>query len=242
MWTSISRGLWCPKVLGRRTGRRVRSAQCGAAQAFQRSGQCWLASRPRACWPALRPRRRSEPFTADGQPDPTLRIAKRYENVDCDGGSAVTARVDAWRCASGNLVMDPCFESPSQPIAVCRSIRTAAGSGSLRTRRSFVRTRTRTIARPSGPSGPPDGHALRAPVRETGFVAAWRTTSAGLTIGSGPGALSTASAKPGAHWSAAPNTQRPGVGATSPSPGGDSPHRPAPDTVTRAAASLAGRR
>lgn len=63
--------------------------------------------------------RRYDPFTIDRQPDPTLRITERFENADCSGGSAVTGRVDAWRCVSANLLMDPCFESPSRPVAVC---------------------------------------------------------------------------------------------------------------------------
>ena len=63
--------------------------------------------------------RRYNPFTADGQPDPSLRITDRFADATCNGGSAVTARTDAWRCFSGNFILDPCFKSPSQPVAVC---------------------------------------------------------------------------------------------------------------------------
>jgi hypothetical protein len=63
--------------------------------------------------------RRYNPFTADGQPDPSLRITDRFDDASCAGGSDVSGRSDAWRCHSGHFILDPCFESPSQPVAVC---------------------------------------------------------------------------------------------------------------------------
>jgi hypothetical protein len=62
--------------------------------------------------------RRYAPFTAAGEPDPALRIGERLADATCEG-SPVSGRVDAWRCVAGDLILDPCFSSPSQPVAVC---------------------------------------------------------------------------------------------------------------------------
>jgi hypothetical protein len=63
--------------------------------------------------------RRYDPFTADGQPKPSLRITDHFDDASCDGGSLVSGRTDAWRCHSGDFILDPCFDSPAQSVAVC---------------------------------------------------------------------------------------------------------------------------
>ena len=63
--------------------------------------------------------RRYNPFTADGQPDPSLRITDRFADASCGGGSDVSGRSDAWRCHSGHFILDPCFVNPAQSVAVC---------------------------------------------------------------------------------------------------------------------------
>jgi len=58
-----------------------------------------------------------EAFTSSGQP--ALHITGTVRG-SCNGGSAATARADAWRCFAGNFVYDPCFSSSkTKGIVLC---------------------------------------------------------------------------------------------------------------------------
>jgi hypothetical protein len=53
-------------------------------------------------------------------PHGSVRLHTRSRSGDCPSGSEATTRRDAWRCFSGNLVLDPCFSSThDRGIVVC---------------------------------------------------------------------------------------------------------------------------
>jgi hypothetical protein len=55
-------------------------------------------------------------FTSQG----FVRLHTHSRSGDCPSGSEATPRRDAWRCFSGNLVLDPCFSSThDHGIVVC---------------------------------------------------------------------------------------------------------------------------
>jgi len=55
-------------------------------------------------------------FTAHG----SVRLHTRSRSGFCPSGSEATPRREAWRCFSGNLVLDPCFSSSrKRGIVVC---------------------------------------------------------------------------------------------------------------------------
>jgi eukaryotic-like serine/threonine-protein kinase len=58
------------------------------------------------------------PWSADG--DPSVR---RYlhGSGECTEASRVSSRRDAWRCTSGNVALDPCFQSPTDDEVLCVS-------------------------------------------------------------------------------------------------------------------------
>lgn len=57
-----------------------------------------------------------QPFTPHG----SIKSRTRSRAGDCPSGSEATPRGDAWRCFSGNLVLDPCFSSTrDRGIVVC---------------------------------------------------------------------------------------------------------------------------
>jgi hypothetical protein len=58
------------------------------------------------------------PWTADG--DPTL-PRWFHGSGECTRSSSVNARVEAWRCVSGNIALDPCFQSPTDDEVLCVS-------------------------------------------------------------------------------------------------------------------------
>jgi hypothetical protein len=53
---------------------------------------------------------RYDPFTASGAIK--QRLQPRYTGGNCWFSSLTDPRDDAWRCMHGNLIEDPCFESP----------------------------------------------------------------------------------------------------------------------------------
>ena len=55
-------------------------------------------------------------WTEDGEP----RIARWFHGSgECNQASLVNPREDAWRCVSGNIVLDPCFQSPTDDEVLC---------------------------------------------------------------------------------------------------------------------------
>lgn len=58
-----------------------------------------------------------EPFTSAGMPvSPPRKTITGY----CWSGSSATSRADAWRCVSGNDIIDPCFSSTqARGIVLC---------------------------------------------------------------------------------------------------------------------------
>jgi hypothetical protein len=60
-----------------------------------------------------------EPYT-NGALAATV-TASAHQAGSCVGGSIASDRVDAWRCMAGNLIMDPCFSSPSGSQVACPS-------------------------------------------------------------------------------------------------------------------------
>jgi len=59
---------------------------------------------------------RFDAWTGAGEP-----TVKRYYHGsgECTQASAVSSRADAWRCVSGNIVLDPCFLSPTDDEVLC---------------------------------------------------------------------------------------------------------------------------
>lgn len=72
--------------------------------------------------------KRFSPWDGDGNP-----VVKRYQHGsgECSGASHVNARADAWRCVSGNTVLDPCFVTPTEDAEVFCIATPWAKSGSL---------------------------------------------------------------------------------------------------------------
>src|SRR5207248_4127305 len=63
-------------------------------------------------------RKHYSPFDANGDIRPSLNV--RYTSGDCTTESFVDGRADAWRCFTGHLIRDPCFESPVETdVVVC---------------------------------------------------------------------------------------------------------------------------
>jgi hypothetical protein len=58
------------------------------------------------------------PCTADG--DPKLR-RWFHGSGECTRSSFVNSRRQAWRCVSGNIALDPCFQSPTDEEVLCVS-------------------------------------------------------------------------------------------------------------------------
>jgi hypothetical protein len=60
--------------------------------------------------------KRFNPWNEAGDP-----LIKRYVHGDaeCTRASAVNSRDDAWRCVSGNVTLDPCFQSPTDDEVLC---------------------------------------------------------------------------------------------------------------------------
>jgi hypothetical protein len=60
--------------------------------------------------------KRFNPWSEDGNP-----LVPRYFHGDgeCGRASSVNPREDAWRCVSGNVVLDPCFLSPTDEEVFC---------------------------------------------------------------------------------------------------------------------------
>jgi eukaryotic-like serine/threonine-protein kinase len=58
------------------------------------------------------------PWTSDGDPG-----VRRYlhGSGQCTEASRVSSRRDAWRCTSGNVALDPCFQSPTDDEVLCVS-------------------------------------------------------------------------------------------------------------------------
>jgi hypothetical protein len=58
------------------------------------------------------------PWASDGNPK-----IKRYihGSGDCTQASLVNPRTDAWRCVSGTVTLDPCFQSPTDEEVLCAS-------------------------------------------------------------------------------------------------------------------------
>jgi hypothetical protein len=58
------------------------------------------------------------PWTADGDP----KVRKWFHGSgECRRSSFVNSRPQAWRCVSGNIVLDPCFQSPTDEEVFCVS-------------------------------------------------------------------------------------------------------------------------
>lgn len=57
------------------------------------------------------------PFEANGSVQPDLRV--RSVVGKCFDHSAIDSRPDAWRCASGNSLYDPCFSYTGLKVVVC---------------------------------------------------------------------------------------------------------------------------
>jgi eukaryotic-like serine/threonine-protein kinase len=56
------------------------------------------------------------PFTSGGKP--AIRV--RDDRGSCFSGSDTSVRSDAWRCAVGNILLDPCFSSAHVPgVVIC---------------------------------------------------------------------------------------------------------------------------
>jgi hypothetical protein len=56
------------------------------------------------------------PWTADG--DPKVRNWF-HGSAECTQSSSVNARREAWRCVSGTIPLDPCFQSPTDDEVFC---------------------------------------------------------------------------------------------------------------------------
>jgi hypothetical protein len=56
------------------------------------------------------------PWTADG--DPKLR-SWFHGSGECTRSSSVNSRPEAWRCVSGTVTLDPCFQSPTDDEVFC---------------------------------------------------------------------------------------------------------------------------
>jgi hypothetical protein len=56
------------------------------------------------------------PWTADG--DPTVRNWF-HGSAECTRSSSVNSRAEAWRCVSGTIPLDPCFQSPTDDEVFC---------------------------------------------------------------------------------------------------------------------------
>jgi len=52
-----------------------------------------------------------EPFAPDGKVNSVLHVSQTVSGT-CFAGSVADARADAWRCMSGNTILDPCFQNP----------------------------------------------------------------------------------------------------------------------------------
>jgi len=64
-------------------------------------------------------------FAADGSP--AIYISKTVQGY-CYTGSLTIDRSDAWRCSSGNFLLDPCFSSAEAPgLVICPNIDPASG-------------------------------------------------------------------------------------------------------------------
>ena len=60
--------------------------------------------------------KRYNAWTDDGEPT----IARWFHGSgECTRASLVDPRDDAWRCTSGNIVLDPCFQSPTDDEVLC---------------------------------------------------------------------------------------------------------------------------
>jgi hypothetical protein len=58
------------------------------------------------------------PWTADGDP----KVRKWFHGSgECTSSSHVNSRAPAWRCVSGNITLDPCFQSPTDDEVFCVS-------------------------------------------------------------------------------------------------------------------------
>ena len=72
--------------------------------------------------------KRFSPWDGDGNP-----VVKRYQHGsgECFGPSRQNPRADAWRCKSGNTVLDPCFATPTEDSEVFCIVSPFARSGFL---------------------------------------------------------------------------------------------------------------
>lgn len=60
--------------------------------------------------------KRYSAWTDDGEPT----IARWFHGSgECTQASLVNPREDAWRCTSGNIALDPCFQSPTDDEVLC---------------------------------------------------------------------------------------------------------------------------
>jgi hypothetical protein len=59
-----------------------------------------------------------QPWTSQG--DPKLR-QWFHGSGDCRRSSLYNSRPQAWRCVSGNITLDPCFQSPTDDEVLCVS-------------------------------------------------------------------------------------------------------------------------
>jgi hypothetical protein len=71
-------------------------------------------TRPVPARPAAQPTQQFHytPFDANGDVRPALHVTSR--SGQCFSSSDADVRSDTWRCIAGNLILDPCFESPVQ--------------------------------------------------------------------------------------------------------------------------------
>jgi hypothetical protein len=71
------------------------------------------------------------PFVA-GKLSPRLHVTKTAKG-QCFSGSSADPRSDAWRCAIGNFIYDPCFSDPKVPSFVaCPADGSPFGTGVIR--------------------------------------------------------------------------------------------------------------
>jgi hypothetical protein len=60
--------------------------------------------------------KRFSPWTADGDP----KVRRWFHGSgECARNSRFNSRRQAWRCVSGNIALDPCFESPTDAEVLC---------------------------------------------------------------------------------------------------------------------------
>jgi hypothetical protein len=61
---------------------------------------------------------RYSPWNSNGDPE-----VRRYfhGSGECTQASRVNPRKEAWRCISGNITLDPCFQSPTDDEVLCVS-------------------------------------------------------------------------------------------------------------------------